>query len=113
MKNRNLLLGAGVVLVGYLLWKKSQSKVNQTQYSKECYDSLQSRLMQEDVKPANFEKDFLERCQKITNEANFQVKNKPNNIPNAMPKVERGGNAMPVVESNWSILSETTKINKL
>jgi hypothetical protein len=73
MKNKNLLIGAGVVVVGYLLWKKSQSKVNQTQYSKECYDSLQSRLMQEDVKPANFEKDFLERCQKITNETNSEI----------------------------------------
>jgi len=26
MKNKNLLIGAGVVIVGYLLWKKSQSK---------------------------------------------------------------------------------------
>jgi hypothetical protein len=25
MKNRNLLLGAGVVIVGYLLWKNSQN----------------------------------------------------------------------------------------
>jgi hypothetical protein len=75
MKNKNLLIGVGVVVVGYLFWKKSQSKVNQTQYSKECYDSLQSRLMQKDAKPANFQKDFLERCQKITNEANLQVKN--------------------------------------
>lgn len=25
MKNKNLLIGAGVVVVGYLLWKKSQS----------------------------------------------------------------------------------------
>jgi hypothetical protein len=25
MKNKNLLIGAGVVIVGYLLWKKSQS----------------------------------------------------------------------------------------
>jgi hypothetical protein len=28
MKNKNLLIGAGVVVVGYFLWKKSQSKVN-------------------------------------------------------------------------------------
>jgi hypothetical protein len=78
--NKKILIGAGVVIVVYLLYKKSQSKVNQTQYSKECYDSLQSRLMQEDVKPPNFEKDFLERCQKITNEANLQIKNKSNNL---------------------------------
>ena len=64
MNNKNLLIGAGVVIVGYLLWKKSQNKVNQTQYSKECYDSLQGRLMQEDVKPPNFEKTFLEICRK-------------------------------------------------
>lgn len=80
MENKKLLIGAGVVIVGYLLWKKSQTKVNTTQYSKECYDSLQSRLMQEDVKPPNFEKDFLERCQKITNETNLQVKNNSNNL---------------------------------
>ena len=67
MKNKNLLIGAGVVVVGYLLWKKSQNKVNKTQYSKECYESLQGRLMQEDVKPPNFEKDFLENCEKSKN----------------------------------------------
>jgi hypothetical protein len=64
MENKKLLIGAGVVVVGYFLWKKSQSKVNQTQYSKECYDSLQSRLMQQDVKPPDFEKTFLEKCRK-------------------------------------------------
>lgn len=26
MKNKNLLIGAGVVVVGYLLWKKLQPK---------------------------------------------------------------------------------------
>ena len=91
MENKNILIGAGVVVVGYLLWKKSQSKVNQTQYSKECLDSLQSRLMQEDVKPVNFEKDFLERCQKITNEANLKVKNKSNNL---------GATPMPQIRAN-------------
>lgn len=58
LDKKNILIGAGVVIVGYLLWKKSQSKVNTTQYSKECYDELKSRLMQEDVKPANFQKIF-------------------------------------------------------
>jgi len=92
MENKKLLIGAGVVIVGYLLWKKSQSKVNQTQYSKECYDSLQSRLMQEDVKPANFSRDFLENCKKSENE-----KKSPSN---------KGGLAMPIIELDWSILSK-------
>jgi hypothetical protein len=74
MNNKNILIGAGVVIVGYLLWKKSQKNsqnaLNETQYSKECYDSLKSRLMQEDVKPPNFEKTFLENCQKT------EIKNK-------------------------------------
>jgi hypothetical protein len=88
MENKKLLIGAGVVIVGYLLWKKSQSKVNTTQYSKECLDGLERALQLEYVKPANFEKDFLERCQKITNEANLQVKNKSNNLgATPMPKV--------------------------
>jgi len=64
MENKKLLIGAGVVIVGYLLWKKSQSKVNQTQYSKECYDSLKIALQQENVKPPDFEKTFLEKCRK-------------------------------------------------
>jgi hypothetical protein len=33
-------------------------------YSKECMDSLNRRLMQEDVKKPNFENDFLENCAK-------------------------------------------------
>ncbi len=92
MENKKLLIGAGVVVVAYLLWKKSQNKVNTTQYSKECYESLQRRLMQEDVKPANFEKDFLERCKNSENE-----KKLPSKI---------GGNALPVVELDWQILSK-------
>jgi len=64
MENKKLLIGAGVIVVGYLLWKKSQNKVNTTQYSKECLDKLQRRLEQEDVKPTNFSKDFLENCKK-------------------------------------------------
>jgi hypothetical protein len=73
MKNTNLLIGAGVVVVGYLLWKKSQSnsvvnntiitpKTSATEYSKECYDRLRSRLQQKDAKPPNFQKKFLEDC---------------------------------------------------
>lgn len=33
-------------------------------YSKECQDRLQVRLMYEDAKPPNFEKNFLENCSK-------------------------------------------------
>jgi hypothetical protein len=76
--NRNLLIGAGVVIVGYLLWKKSQNKVNKTQYSKECLDGLERALQNENVKPPNFEKDFLENCQKkYENILVNEIKNKP------------------------------------
>jgi len=64
MENKKLLIGAGVVVVAYLLWKKSQSKVNTTQYSKECLDGLERALQQENVKPPDFEKTFLEKCRK-------------------------------------------------
>jgi len=98
MDNKKLLIGAGVVIVGYLLWKKSQNKVNQTQYSKECYDELRSRLMQKDVKPPNFEKDFLEKCRKT------EIKNKP---------VESGRNlGMPQVTSDpdFQLLGQVAKL---
>ena len=72
MNNKNLLIGVGVVVVGYLLWKKIQSKVNKTQYSKECLDGLERALQNENVKPPNFEKIFLENCEKSKNE----IKNK-------------------------------------
>lgn len=37
MENKNILIGAGVVVVAYLLWKKSQSKsLKSRQYSMEC-----------------------------------------------------------------------------
>jgi hypothetical protein len=64
MENKKLLIGAGVVVVAYLLWKKSQSKVNTTQYSKECLDRLERALQLEYVKPPDFEKTFLEKCRK-------------------------------------------------
>ena len=70
MENKNLLIGAGVIVVGYLLWKKSQnnsvanSNVITPQYSKECYDELKMRLQQKDVKEPDFEKTFLEKCRK-------------------------------------------------
>ena len=101
MENKKLLIGAGVVVVGYFLWKKSQSKVNQKQYSKECYDSLQSRLMQQDVKPPDFEKTFLEKCEK--------TKNKIQKDELGQPKVQRPiGLGMGILEgeSDWSILGK-------
>ena len=98
MKNKNLLIGAGVVVVAYLLWKKSQNKVNQTQYSKECLDGLERALQQENVKYPDFEKTFLEICRKT------ELKNKPvesgRNL--GMPRVT----ADPVVELDWQILSK-------
>ena len=63
MKNKNILyglLGAGALAVFYF-WNKNQKPKT---YSKECLDSLNRRLEQEDVKPPNFEKDFLENCAK-------------------------------------------------
>jgi hypothetical protein len=60
MENKNLLIGAGVVIVGYLLWKKSKSKVNRTQNS-ENEKKLPSKI---------------------------------------------GGNALPVIELDWQILSK-------
>jgi hypothetical protein len=68
MENKKLLIGAGVVIVGYLLWKKSQTKVNTKQYSKECLDGLERALQLEYVKPPDFEKTFLENCKKSENE---------------------------------------------
>jgi hypothetical protein len=65
MKNTNLLIGVGVVIVGYLLYKKS--KTNVKEYSENCKAQLERRLIQEDAKPPNFENDFLERCAKSEN----------------------------------------------
>jgi hypothetical protein len=73
MENKKLLIGAGVVVVAYLLWKKSQSNsvansnIITPQYSKECYDSLKIALQQENVKSPDFEKTFLEKCEKTKN----------------------------------------------
>ena len=44
MKNKNLLIGAGVVVVAYLLWKKSQSKNNMPSVSNSA--SVESRIKQ-------------------------------------------------------------------
>jgi hypothetical protein len=60
--NKKILIGAGVVIVGYLLWKKSKSNVKE--YSENCKAQLQRALEQENVKRPNFSNDFLERCQK-------------------------------------------------
>lgn len=45
MQNKNLLIGAGVVIVGYLLWKKSQKKSLPSPKQMEC-DRRYSELMQ-------------------------------------------------------------------
>jgi hypothetical protein len=63
MKNKKLLyglLGIGAIAGFYFYNKNKMPKT----YSKKCQDDLDRRLMQEDVKPANFSKDFLERCAK-------------------------------------------------
>jgi hypothetical protein len=48
MKNKNLLIGAGVVIVGYLFWKKSQKNSLPSAKQIECNDRY-SRLAQPDV----------------------------------------------------------------
>jgi len=60
MNKRNFLIGVGILIVGYLLYKKSNTNVKE--YSENCKAQLKMRLMQEDAKPPNFENDFLERC---------------------------------------------------
>lgn len=63
IKNKKILyglLGAGAV-AGFYFWNKNKKSKT---YSKECMDSLNRRLMQEDVKKPNFENDFLENCAK-------------------------------------------------
>ena len=49
MNNKNLLIGAGVVIVGYLLWKKSQSKSLESRIKQMDCDSRYLELMQPDV----------------------------------------------------------------
>jgi hypothetical protein len=107
MENKKLLIGAGVVVVAYLFWKKSQSNsvansnVIMPQYSKECYDELQIRLQQKDVKEPDFEKTFLEKCEK--------TKNKIQKDSLGQPKVQRTmGLGMGILEgeSDWSILGK-------
>ena len=63
MKNKKLLyglLGIGAI-AGFYFWKKN--KMPKT-YSKKCQDDLDRRLMQQDAKPENFSKDYLEKCAK-------------------------------------------------
>jgi hypothetical protein len=108
MNNKNILIGAGVIVLGYLLWKKSQKNsqnaLNETQYSKECLDGLKGALQQENVKPPNFEKTFLENCQKNENIKANEIKNKP---------VESGRNlGMPQVTSDpdFELLGQVAKL---
>lgn len=91
-----LLIGAGVVVVAYLLWKKSQNQVSKTQYSKECLDRLELALQSENVKPANFEKDFLESCQKKVNQLkNMSIKSGGNlGMPQVKPATPEEEKAM-------------------
>jgi hypothetical protein len=77
--DKKILIGAGVVIVGYLLYKKSKSNVKE--YSENCKAQLQLALEQENVKPPNFSNDFLERCQKDElnkkNQSNSSSKKQP------------------------------------
>ena len=60
--NKKILIGAGVLVVGYLLLKKGKSNVKE--YSENCKAQLRGILELENVKPPNFENDFLEKCKK-------------------------------------------------
>jgi hypothetical protein len=108
MKNRNLLIGTVVIVLGYLLYKKSQNKTNTIEYSKECYDSLERALQSENVKPPNFEKDFLKNCQEQKNLNNYsQSTTKLKNI--IIPK----GSIINNARINWNgIEFETKKENE-
>lgn len=48
MNNKNLLIGAGVIVLGYLLWKKSQSKSLLSPKQMQC-ESEYSGLLQPSV----------------------------------------------------------------
>jgi len=75
MKNRNLLIGAGVVVVVYLLWKKSQSK--------------------QTIKPIDPRK---EECIKQGRQYD--------DVEKFCGMSTIGGNALPVIELDWQILSK-------
>ena len=66
MKNKNLLIGVGVVIVGYLLWKKSQSKsLKSRQYSMECEMRYLDLMQPEVIMPPEFWKKRKEDWMKI------------------------------------------------
>ena len=62
MKNKNILIGLVSLGVLYALYMNNKKKPKT--YSKACYDALERRNMQEDVKPPNFNQTFLENCSK-------------------------------------------------
>jgi hypothetical protein len=94
--NKKILIGAGVVVVGYLLWKKSKSNVKE--YSENCKAQLKRALEQENVKRPNFSNDFLERCQKDE----LNKKNQSNNSSNVSTDI----NAIPEDLTNFTIKSD-------
>jgi hypothetical protein len=83
MKNKNILIALVGLGVLYALYMKNKNKPKV--YSKECYDALATRNMQEDVKPANFEKDFLENCEK--NKKLGQANTTPKNYTPRQPQI--------------------------
>ena len=75
MKNKNILIGLVGLGILYALYLKNKKKPKT--YSKACYDALDGRLMQQDMKPPNFNQTFLENCAKLEKsaEANTTPKN--------------------------------------
>ena len=66
MKNTKLLIGAGIVIAGYLLWKKSQSKsLKSGQYSMECEMRYLDLMQPEVIMPPEFWKKRKEDWMKI------------------------------------------------
>jgi hypothetical protein len=82
MKNKNLLIGAGIVVVGYLLWKKSQSNsVNKTDVvtpqssmTQQEKTDLFNKAIQQYVGGAKPPDELLENLAKGREEANAKIK---------------------------------------
>ena len=74
MKNKNLLIGAGVVVVGYLLWKKSQN--NSVAKSDVVTPSVSNSALESKRKEAQSNLDMI---LKITDDLNKNSKQEKRN----------------------------------
>jgi len=82
MENKKLLIVAGVVIVGYLLWKKSQTKsvvktdviTPQSSMTQQEKISLFGKAIQEHIGGAYPGEEFLQRLAKGREEAKAKIK---------------------------------------